>query len=97
MVHSAKSLNTAGITKKVALTQAIRSMRELYPEEYDFYPRSWVLPPQLTEFQDYCRELEASSPDGGEPDTVRPCFIVKVRIACMIVRKNQQDSRRLLA
>ncbi|KAI6243824.1 hypothetical protein M3Y99_00047200 [Aphelenchoides fujianensis] len=41
------------LSKKVALTRAIRSMSELFPSEYDFYPKSWILPSQFEEFRAY--------------------------------------------
>ncbi|KAI6173804.1 hypothetical protein M3Y98_01121700 [Aphelenchoides besseyi] len=41
------------LSKKVALTRAIRSMTELFPDEYNFYPKSWILPPQYDEFRAY--------------------------------------------
>ncbi|CAK5015573.1 unnamed protein product [Meloidogyne enterolobii] len=56
------------LAKKVTLTQAIVSMRELFPSEYSFYPRSWILPAQLKEFSDYCLSFE---------ETNNKCFIVK--------------------
>lgn len=39
------------LAKKVALTRAIRSMKELFPNEYGFYPRSFILPAQYDEFK----------------------------------------------
>ncbi|CAD5229334.1 unnamed protein product [Bursaphelenchus okinawaensis] len=41
------------LARKIALTQAIRSMRELFPEEYNFYPQSWILPSQYNSFKNY--------------------------------------------
>uniref|UniRef100_A0A7E4V5Z2 Tubulin--tyrosine ligase-like protein 9 n=1 Tax=Panagrellus redivivus TaxID=6233 RepID=A0A7E4V5Z2_PANRE len=29
-------------------------MHELFPDEYTFYPKSWVIPAQLAEFKSYC-------------------------------------------
>ena len=55
------------LAKKIALTQAIRSMRQLFPAEYAFYPESWILPAQLEEFRQYC----ASNANKQH------CFIVK--------------------
>ncbi|KAL7070923.1 hypothetical protein ACQ4LE_010143 [Meloidogyne hapla] len=55
------------LAKKVTLTQAISSMRELFPSEYSFYPRSWILPAQLQQFRDYCLNS----------DETNKCFIVK--------------------
>ena len=53
------------LAKKISLTQAIRSMRELFPADYSFYPQSWVLPAQLADFREYCAKSRGS------------CFIVK--------------------
>ncbi|MBN3303585.1 TTL11 polyglutamylase, partial [Amia calva] len=30
--------------RKINLSRAVRTMQELFPEEYNFYPRSWILP-----------------------------------------------------
>lgn len=43
----------SGLSRKVALTQAVRSMKHLFPNEYRFYPNSWVLPAQLEEFREH--------------------------------------------
>uniref|UniRef100_A0A183BM19 Tubulin tyrosine ligase-like family, member 11 n=1 Tax=Globodera pallida TaxID=36090 RepID=A0A183BM19_GLOPA len=57
------------LAKKVSLTEAIRSMRELFPDEYAFYPQSWVLPAHLDSFKSYCTQQR----DAGKA----LCFIVK--------------------
>uniref|UniRef100_A0A915EA19 Uncharacterized protein n=1 Tax=Ditylenchus dipsaci TaxID=166011 RepID=A0A915EA19_9BILA len=57
------------LAKKIALTQAIRSMKELFPLEYQFYPNSWVIPAQLSDFHQHCMEVESK----GE----KSCYIVK--------------------
>lgn len=58
------------LARKIALTQAIRSMQELFPAEYDFYPRSWILPAQLQSFRDYSQKRPGkffiAKPDEGE-------------------------------
>lgn len=36
--------------RKVPLSRAVRTMQELFPEEYNFYPRSWILPEEFTIF-----------------------------------------------
>ncbi|KAI1730595.1 tubulin-tyrosine ligase family domain-containing protein [Ditylenchus destructor] len=48
------------LAKKVSLTQAIRSMKELFPWEYEFYPQSFVLPAQLDEFRQHSEEMNAA-------------------------------------
>ena len=29
-------------------------MKELFPDEYDFYPGTWTLPAQLDDFRKHC-------------------------------------------
>ena len=36
--------------RKINLSRAVRTMQELFPEEYDFYPRSWILPEECQQF-----------------------------------------------
>lgn len=60
-------LGMSSVAKKISLTHAIRSMAALFPTEYDFYPRSWVLPSQLNEFKDHCAKNQSKN----------QCYIVK--------------------
>ncbi|KAI1706363.1 tubulin-tyrosine ligase family domain-containing protein [Ditylenchus destructor] len=65
------------LAKKVSLTQAIRSMKELFPWEYEFYPQSFVLPAQLDEFRQQSEQMNATGqkqyyivkPDDGAQGT----------------------------
>lgn len=41
------------LSRKIALTQAVYSMKYLFPNEYCFYPNSWILPSQLNEFREH--------------------------------------------
>lgn len=36
--------------RKINMSRAVRTMQELFPEEYDFYPRSWILPEEYQQF-----------------------------------------------
>lgn len=36
--------------RKINLSRAMRTMQELFPDEYDFYPRSWILPEEHQQF-----------------------------------------------
>lgn len=36
--------------RKISMSRAVRTMQELFPEEYDFYPRSWILPEEHQQF-----------------------------------------------
>ncbi|XP_031417389.1 tubulin polyglutamylase TTLL11-like, partial [Clupea harengus] len=58
--------------RKINLSRAVRTMQELFPEEYNFYPRSWILPEEYQIFATQIRlakDIDSSSP--------RPTFIVK--------------------
>lgn len=44
--------------RKINTSRAVRTMQELFPEEYDFYPRSWILP---EEFQLFCAQAGPQS------------------------------------
>uniref|UniRef100_A0A8C6TMM3 Tubulin tyrosine ligase-like family, member 11 n=1 Tax=Neogobius melanostomus TaxID=47308 RepID=A0A8C6TMM3_9GOBI len=61
--------------RKINMSRAVRTMQELFPEEYDFYPRSWILPQEYQQFTaQICmvKENDATAnhtfivkPDGG--------------------------------
>lgn len=36
--------------RKINTSRAVRTMQELFPDEYDFYPRSWILPEEYQLF-----------------------------------------------
>lgn len=42
--------------RKINTSRAVRTMQELFPEEYDFYPRSWILP---EEYPLFCAQVGA--------------------------------------
>ncbi|MED6249979.1 Tubulin polyglutamylase ttll11, partial [Ataeniobius toweri] len=57
--------------RKINLSRAMRTMQELFPEEYDFYPRSWILPEEYQQFSAQIRMVKEKD------TTVSPTFIVK--------------------
>lgn len=57
--------------RKINLSRAVRTMQELFPEEYDFYPRSWILPEEYQQFTTQIRMVKENDA------TVNPTFIVK--------------------
>lgn len=59
------------ICSKMNLFRVLDQMRALYPEDYDFYPRSWYLPEQLHQLANDIRKMTEKKP---KP---RPTFIVK--------------------
>ncbi|XP_021446272.1 tubulin polyglutamylase TTLL11 isoform X1 [Oncorhynchus mykiss] len=57
--------------RKINLTRAVRTMQELFPEEYNFYPRSWILP---EEYQLFSTQISLAK-DGDVSQ--KPTFIIK--------------------
>lgn len=41
------------LAKKISLTQSISSMQRLFPNEFNFYPKSFLVPAQINDFQNY--------------------------------------------
>ncbi|XP_041754639.1 tubulin polyglutamylase TTLL11-like [Coregonus clupeaformis] len=57
--------------RKINLSRAVRTMQELFPEEYNFYPRSWILPEEYQLFSTQIRLTKNSDA------SLKPTFIVK--------------------
>lgn len=57
--------------RKINMSRAVRTMQELFPEEYDFYPRSWILPEEYQQFSTQTRMAKEND------TTVNHTFIVK--------------------
>ncbi|XP_040261364.1 tubulin polyglutamylase TTLL11 [Bufo bufo] len=66
----------AEVVRKISLSRAMRTMQELYPEEYDFYPQSWVLPEEYHIFSAEVRMAKDNNPSW------KPTFIVKPDGGC---------------
>ncbi|XP_016040504.2 tubulin polyglutamylase TTLL11 isoform X2 [Erinaceus europaeus] len=64
------------MVRKITLSRAVRIMQNLFPEEYNFYPRSWILP---DEFQLFVAQVQMVK--DGDPSW-KPTFIVKPDSGC---------------
>ncbi|XP_015734478.1 tubulin polyglutamylase TTLL11 isoform X1 [Coturnix japonica] len=64
------------MVRKVTLSRAVRTMQDLFPVEYNFYPRSWILPEEFPLFVDEVRMMKESDPSW------KPTFIVKPDGGC---------------
>ncbi|NWX06383.1 TTL11 polyglutamylase, partial [Caloenas nicobarica] len=64
------------MVRKITLSRAVRTMQDLFPLEYNFYPRSWILPEEFPLFVDEVRMLKDSDPSW------KPTFIVKPDGGC---------------
>ncbi|NWV40256.1 TTL11 polyglutamylase, partial [Grantiella picta] len=62
--------------RKITLSRAMRTMQDLFPHEYNFYPRSWILPEELPLFVSEVRRMKDSDPSW------KPTFIVKPDGGC---------------
>jgi len=45
------------LLRKVHLTRSLNNMRLLFPNEYNFYPKTWFLPEQNQQFKDDVRYI----------------------------------------
>nr|XP_033816980.1 tubulin polyglutamylase TTLL11 isoform X2 [Geotrypetes seraphini] len=66
----------ADMVRKITLSRAMRAMQELFPDEYNFYPRSWVLPDELQFFVAQINKMKENDPSW------KPTFIVKPDGGC---------------
>ncbi|XP_060126131.1 tubulin polyglutamylase TTLL11 isoform X2 [Zootoca vivipara] len=64
------------VVRKISLSRAMRMMQELFPEEYDFYPRSWILPEEFPIFLAEVQMMKEANPRW------KPIFIVKPDGGC---------------
>ncbi|XP_020823237.1 tubulin polyglutamylase TTLL11 isoform X1 [Phascolarctos cinereus] len=64
------------MVRKITLSRAVRIMQDLFPEEYNFYPRSWILPDEFQLFVAQVRMVK-----DGDPSW-KPTFIVKPDGGC---------------
>ncbi|XP_036039744.1 tubulin polyglutamylase TTLL11 isoform X3 [Onychomys torridus] len=64
------------MVRKITLSRALRIMQNLFPEEYNFYPRSWILPEEFQLFVAQVRMVK-----DGDPSW-KPTFIVKPDGGC---------------
>ncbi|KAM4695910.1 tubulin polyglutamylase TTLL11 [Rhinophrynus dorsalis] len=64
------------MVRKINLSRAMRTMQELFPEEYNFYPQSWILPEEFHVFVAQVRIAKENDPSW------RPTFIVKPDGGC---------------
>ncbi|NWI34267.1 TTL11 polyglutamylase, partial [Sula dactylatra] len=64
------------MVRKITLSRAVRTMQDLFPLEYNFYPRSWILPEEFPLFVAEVRMMKDSDPSW------KPTFIVKPDGGC---------------
>ncbi|XP_053328590.1 tubulin polyglutamylase TTLL11 [Spea bombifrons] len=64
------------MVRKINFSRAVRTMQELFPEEYNFYPQSWILPEEFHLFSAQVRMAKEKDP------LWKPTFIVKPDGGC---------------
>jgi tubulin polyglutamylase TTLL11 len=62
------------LLRKGPLVLSLNVMRKLFDNEYDFYPRTWFLPEQLSEFKSDCKYIHEKQSKSNKQLTT---FIVK--------------------
>ena len=45
------------LMRKINLIRSLNIMGSLFPDEFDFYPKTWFLPEQNKQFQDDVRSI----------------------------------------
>ena len=63
------------MARKASLARALNRMRELFPDDFAFFPRSWLLPAQLDGFKKWLAHRHHA---GKQPGT----YIVKPSAGC---------------
>jgi len=59
------------LTKKISLSRSLSLMQKLFPDDFDFYPETWILPNEWSEFEASASLLSnknywyISKPDAG--------------------------------
>lgn len=66
------------MVRKITLSRAVRIMQSLFPEEYNFYPRSWILPDEL---QLFITQVDALTPPPGPQ--IAPLFLLDLGLWVM--------------
>ena len=62
------------LLRKVHLTRSLNNMRLLFPNDFDFYPKTWFLPEQSQQFRDDVRYIHQQD---KKHNTSLTTFIVK--------------------
>jgi hypothetical protein len=62
------------LLRKVHLTRSLNNMRLLFPNDFDFYPKTWFLPEQSQQFKDDVRYIHQQDKKHNRSQTT---FIVK--------------------
>lgn len=65
-----------GVTKKNQLATSLKKMKTIYPIDFGFFPKTWIIPSQLSKLRtDIAKEKQAN---GG----IHPVLIVKPSESC---------------
>ncbi|OCT65343.1 hypothetical protein XELAEV_180415821mg, partial [Xenopus laevis] len=71
--HGVSFHGMAEMVHKISLSRAVRTMQELYPEEYNFYPQSWILP------EEYHLFVAQNRPSVVQEYITKPLLIDKLK------------------
>ena len=68
-----------GITKKSQLAEVLKKMKDIYPQDFNFFPKSWNVPTQLTRLKADMAEAKKKAFGKG---LTAPTYIVKPSDMC---------------
>ena len=54
------------ITRKTFLAKNLKRLQKLYPLEFDFFPKTWILPNELNDLRTYA-SLRTKKPKNNTP------------------------------
>lgn len=60
-----------GITRKDELSKNLKKMKKIFPQSYNFFPMTWILPNEISDFKNYYKQQK-------NPKT----YIVKLKNSC---------------
>jgi hypothetical protein len=63
-----------GITRKAALACILKKMKDIYPQDFNFFPKSWSVPSQLVRLKTEMHENKRLCVGKGG---AAPVYIVK--------------------
>ncbi len=66
------------VTRKNHLARNLMKMQWAFPEDYDFFPKTWLLPSEMIDFRNYFQGPLGENPRGKKKKT----FIVKPEANC---------------
>jgi Tubulin-tyrosine ligase family. len=86
---------TATLARKVAMARVLNRIRDKAPEEFAFYPQTWVLPEDMSDFRVRSLTLRATEPSLPQRTfAFHPQVAYVVRTLVLVVQSMFTDRRK---